>query len=70
MYNAVVPKSTACPFYLHQAPNCQCHIGRNIHDALREPFARVNQAVRESLAGTTIADIAAFITERERDRKI
>jgi DNA-binding IscR family transcriptional regulator len=65
VYKAVVPKSTACPFYLHQNPNCNCYIGRNIHDALEAPFAKVNQAVQESLAKTTIADIAAFIGRRE-----
>jgi DNA-binding IscR family transcriptional regulator len=65
VYKAVVPKPTACPFYLHRHPNCHCYIGRNIHDALEAPFAKVDQAVQESLAITSIADIAAFIGRRE-----
>lgn len=61
VYKAVVPKSSVCPFYLHQNPNCQCYIGRNIHQALSGPFATVNKAMQDSLATTTIADIAASI---------
>jgi len=66
VYQAVVPKPTACPFYLHQNPSGRCYIGRNIHDALEAPFAKVNEAVRDSLARTTIAEIAEFIRKRER----
>jgi DNA-binding IscR family transcriptional regulator len=64
VYQAVVPKPSACPFYLHQSPNSKCFVGKNIHDALEMPFAKVNQAMRDSLATTTIADIAAFIQTR------
>jgi len=64
VYKAVVPKPTACPFYLHQNPSAKCVIGKNIHDALEIPFAKVNQAMRDSLATTTIADIAIFIQTR------
>jgi hypothetical protein len=49
---------------LHQSPNSKCFVGKNIHDALEMPFAKVNQAMRDSLATTTIADIAAFIQTR------
>lgn len=61
VYKAVGSKSSLCPFYLHQNPNCQCYIGRNIHQALSGPFAKVNKAMQDSLATTTIADIAASI---------
>lgn len=64
VYKAVVPKPTACPFYLHQNPSAKCVIGKNIHDSLEIPFAKVNQAMRDSLATTTIADIARFIQTR------
>jgi DNA-binding IscR family transcriptional regulator len=64
VYQAVVPKTSACPFYLHQSPNSKCFVGKNIHDALEMPFAKVNHAMRDSLATTTIADIAAFIQIR------
>ena len=64
VYKAVIPKPTACPFHLHQNPSSLCHIGKNIHDALEAPFAKVNQAVQDSLESTTIADVAAFIQTR------
>jgi DNA-binding IscR family transcriptional regulator len=64
VYQAVVSKPSTCPFYLHQSPNSKCFVGKNIHDALKMPFAKVNQAMRDSLATTTIADIAAFIQTR------
>lgn len=64
VYQAVIPKSSACPFYLHQHPSSKCFVGKNIHDALEIPFAKVNQAMLDSLTTTTIADIAAFIKTR------
>lgn len=65
VYKAVIPNPRATPFYLHQNPCCDCYIGRNIHDALETPFAKVNKAMQESLAETTIAEIAEFIRKRE-----
>lgn len=65
VYKAVVANPKATPFYLHQNPCCACYIGRNIHDALRAPFAKVHEAMQEGLAKTTIAEIAAFIRKRE-----
>lgn len=65
VYKAVVPKSDSSPFYLHQNPNCKCYIGRNIHDALETPFAKVTKAMQESLSQTTIAELADFIRRRE-----
>ena len=64
VYNAVVPGPRAIPFYMHQNPCCDCFIGKNIHGALAAPFAKVNKAMRDSLATTTIADIAAYIGEQ------
>ena len=65
VYKAVVPNPKATPFYLHQNPCCDCFIGRNLHDALEAPFAKVNEAMREGMAKTTIAEIAEFIRKRE-----
>lgn len=65
VYKAVVAKTDICPFHMHQQPNCNCYIGRNIHDALAVPLEKVNQAMQTSLATTTIADIAEFIRQRE-----
>ncbi len=65
VYKAVIPNPKATPFYLHQNPCCDCYVGRNIHNALKAPFAEVNQAMQESLAKTTIAEIAESIRKRE-----
>lgn len=64
VYKAVIPKPTACPFHMHQNPSSLCRIGKNIHEALEGPFAKVSQALQSSLASTTIADVAAFIQTR------
>lgn len=64
VYKAVVPNPKANPFYVHQNPSCNCIIGSNIHAALEAPFAKVNKAMQDSLAATTIADIGAFIKKR------
>jgi DNA-binding IscR family transcriptional regulator len=64
VHKAVVPNPKAAPFYLHQNPSSICYIGKNIHDALEAPFAKVNKAMQESLASTTLAEVAAFIKKR------
>jgi DNA-binding IscR family transcriptional regulator len=70
VHKAVVPNPKAAPFYLHQNPDNLCYIGKNIHDALEAPFAKVNKAMQESLASTTIAEIAAFISNRVSKNKM
>lgn len=69
VYKAVVPQPKATPFYLHQNPCCDCYVGKNIHDALEAPFAKVNKAMQDSLAITTIAEVAAFIKDRVSKRE-
>jgi len=64
VYKAVVPEPKARPFYMHKNSNAKCFVGSNIHDALEIPFIKANQALMESLATTTIADIASFISAR------
>lgn len=64
VYQALVPQPKGQPFYLHQNPSEKCFVGRNIHEALKAPFDKVNQAMRDSLSATTVADVAAFIHSR------
>ena len=64
VYQAVVPKPKAAPFCLHQSPSAKCFVGKNIHDALAIPLAKVNQSMMDSLAETTVADVASFIRSR------
>ncbi|SBW04848.1 Transcriptional regulator [uncultured delta proteobacterium] len=67
VFNAIVPPGKRCPFELHQNPSPRCFIGKNIHDALEMPLAKARSALQESLATTTIADIAAFIRARREN---
>lgn len=49
-------------FPLHQAPNPQCPIGRNINTVLRGRLADVETAMERELSRTTIADLAGDIS--------
>ena len=64
VFRVFSPNPESEPFSLHPNPNPKCYIGRNIHDALEMPLAKVNQAMQASLASTTIRDIASFIAVR------
>lgn len=55
-------------FALHEAPNPQCPVGRNINGVLKLRIAAAEQALRDQLARTTIADMAADIAEQNRLR--
>ena len=65
VYKAVNPNWGGDFFLLHENPNQQCYVGRNIVDALEMPLVKVNEAMAVNLAATTIADIAAFINSRQ-----
>lgn len=45
-------------FALHDQPNPQCPVGRNINAVLKTRIAAAQQALRDELAKTTIADMA------------
>ena len=64
VFNAVTPPDKRCPFELHQNPSSRCSVGKHIQDALEMPLAKARGALQQSLATTTIADIAAFIKAR------
>ena len=70
VYDAVIPREkNPRPFFVHQEPSSRCFVGRNIHAALAAPLAKVDEAMRGSLAATTIADIAACIRARLEKEK-
>lgn len=56
-------------FHLHQHPSQQCYVGRNIQGALCAPFAAAQKAMEDSLAKTSIADIAAYISAHSPRKK-
>ncbi|MEO3796887.1 Rrf2 family transcriptional regulator [Nonomuraea sp. B10E15] len=46
------------PFGLHRTePNLECPVGRGIRPALSKVYGRAEQAMRQELAGTSIADV-------------
>ena len=64
VYRAVTSKEGGL-LHMHANPNPACFVGRNIHDALEMPMVKANLAMQQSLKSTSIADIAAFIRDRE-----
>ncbi|RUM20455.1 Rrf2 family transcriptional regulator [Rhizobium vallis] len=50
-------------FPLHQEPNPQCPVGRNISKVLRGRLATVETAMEHELSRTTIADLATDILD-------
>jgi Rrf2 family protein len=53
---------------LHPSPHPQCPVGRNIKGALGETISELEDTVDSHLARTTIADVTAEVTRRERAR--
>jgi len=55
-------------FALHDQPNPQCPVGRNINVVLRGRIAAAERALQAELARTSIADMASDIVESHRLR--
>ena len=51
-------------FALHDTPDPQCPVGRNIDAVLKGRMLEAERALQAQLAKTTIADLAADIAER------
>lgn len=51
-------------FHLHEEMSPRCYVAQNIHDALAPPFTAARVAMQDSLAKTSIGDIAGFISQR------
>ncbi|MBB2671491.1 UNVERIFIED_ORG: Rrf2 family protein [Rhizobium esperanzae] len=49
-------------FPLHEEPNPQCPVGRNINKVLRGRLAEVESAMERELSRRTIADLAADVS--------
>ena len=64
VYRAIDDESGV--FALHEQPNPQCPVGRNINSVLKARIAAAEQALQSQLAQTTIADIAQDISRRNR----
>ncbi len=53
---------------MHQGPNPECPVGRNIHMALTGVVDGAERAFVDALAGRTVADIVGRIAAAERKR--
>jgi Rrf2 family protein len=50
-------------FSMHESPNPNCLVGRTIQAALDETLVRAQAALEQELAGVTIAQVVAGVTE-------
>ena len=50
-------------FSMHDNPNPKCLVGRNIQAALDETLVRAQAALEQELAGVTLAQVVAGVTE-------
>ena len=50
-------------FSVHEQPNPHCLVGRHIRAALDGPLARVQTALEQELAATTLAQVLASVRE-------
>lgn len=64
VYNAI--DSGGEVFALHEQPNPQCPVGRNINQVLRIRIAEAEQALRDQLGRTTIADMADDVAAQNK----
>jgi Rrf2 family protein len=67
VYRAMAESADVIP--MHQAPNPNCPVGRNIQGVLEARFDAAERALGLELAQTTIADLRADVVRRERRRR-
>jgi Rrf2 family protein len=67
VYRAMVADGDVIP--MHPAPNPNCPVGRNIQGALEVRFDAAERALARELDRTTIADLTADVSRRERRRR-
>ena len=57
IYRAVGCVENGDLFRFHEDPNIQCPVGRNIHTVMDGKLARMQDALENEMAGTTLADV-------------
>jgi DNA-binding IscR family transcriptional regulator len=67
VYDAVYHDPDILP--MHAPPSPHCPVGSVISLALLAPFARASYALRQSLAETTIAEVAAEVAQSSASRR-
>lgn len=61
VYHAVELPENDGLFAVHDNPNPNCNVGRNIQGALEQPLREAQQQFEERLARTTVAQVVHFI---------
>lgn len=57
IYQAVDCVENGDLFRFHEEPNAQCPVGRNIHTVLDDKLIKMQEALENEMAGTTLADV-------------
>ncbi|MBO0961708.1 Rrf2 family transcriptional regulator [Neobacillus sp. MM2021_6] len=53
-------------FSIHEKPNPECPVGRNIQNTIEPLFSTAQLALEKALGNVTIGDVVRDITEREK----
>ena len=53
-------------FSIHEKPNPDCPVGRNILDSIGQMFSIAQSALEKALGNVTIEDVVNDITEKEK----
>lgn len=53
-------------FSVHENPNPECPVGRNIQDAIGPLFSSAEKAMEKALENVTIADVVSDISQKEK----
>ncbi|MEH6906977.1 Rrf2 family transcriptional regulator [Neobacillus drentensis] len=53
-------------FSIHENPNPECPVGRNIQDAIGPLFSSAEKAMEKALENVTIADVVSDISKKEK----
>jgi DNA-binding IscR family transcriptional regulator len=65
IYSAVDPLSLNELIGIHENPSETCIVGRNITALLAEPYAKISNAVRQSMSSTTLDQLLQKLREIE-----
>lgn len=61
VYNAVEENSSKDLFKIHENPNSNCPVGRNIQTALKRPLEQAQKAMEAELAGVKLSSVKGRI---------
>lgn len=68
VYRAVSAVQEDELFSIHDKPNPDCPVGRNIQDSIEPLFSAAQRAMEQELASKTIKDVVEEIWRKEGDR--